>query len=81
MHMRLDVEPARARIPAAIIRPLENQDIPTLNIIVSPRDPVFGRGMHVLKGRVRQARDGVVGVRGAVVGAAAAGGLRGYERG
>lgn len=67
--MRRDIEPARARIPPAIIGRLKDDHISRLDVVRATRDPVLGRGVGVAHGGVRQARHGVVGVGGAVVGA------------
>lgn len=69
MHVRLDIEPARPRIPPSIIRAVKNQHVTRLDVVVAARDPVFGRGVAVSEGGVRQTGDGIVGVGGAVVGA------------
>jgi hypothetical protein len=69
MHMRPDIEPARARIPPAIIGRLKDDHITRLDVIRPARDPVLGGRVRVPHRGVRQAGDGVVGVGGAVVGA------------
>lgn len=75
MHMCLDIEAARARIPPPVIRTVKNQHVSRLDVVVAARDPVFGRGVRVSERGVGQAGDGIVGVGGAVAGSLG-GGLR-----